>query len=426
MEKKKVLKEKKEHLTNPFEIALNQLDRAAKHIKLRSDVHKKLRIPKRVVIVAVPIEMDNGKWETYEGIRVQYNIDRGPAKGGIRFHPDVTVDEVKALAAWMTWKCAVVNIPYGGGKGGIACNPKKMSQKELEKLTRRYTTEIASVIGPKIDIPAPDVYTNSQTMAWIMDTYSMNKGYPVPGVVTGKPLIIGGSQGREEATARGCMFNVISICKHLGMNIKNATVAIQGYGNAGYIMAYLLEEIGCKIIAVSDSRGGIYNKNGLWPHDIKTHKDKTGSVVGYKNAESISNDDLLELKCDILVPAALEEVITYKNASDIKAKIIIEAANGPTTPDADEILFDKGIVVIPDILANAGGVVVSYFEWVQNLQSYYWTEKEVNSKLETIMNRSFEEVLVIAKKKKVDMRLAAYILAVGRVSEACMVRGIYP
>ena len=426
MAKKKVLKEKESHLINPFEIAIHQIDKAAKYLKLRADVHKKLRIPKRVVIVAVPIEMDNGTWETYEGIRVQYNIDRGPAKGGIRYHPDVTVDEVKALAAWMTWKCAVVNIPYGGGKGGIKCNPKEMSQKELERLTRRYTTEIASVIGPEIDIPAPDVYTNSQTMAWIMDTYSMNKGYPVPGVVTGKPLIIGGSAGREEATARGCMFIIIEVCKHLGMSIKNATVAIQGYGNAGYIAAYLLEEIGCKIIAVSDSKGGIYNKNGLWPHDVKTHKDKTGSVTGYKNAESISNDDLLELKCDILVPAALEEVITYKNAPNIKARVIIEAANGPTTPDADEILFDKGIFVVPDILANAGGVVVSYFEWVQNLQNYYWTKKDVNSRLEAIMNRSFEEVLVIAQKNKVDMRLAAYILAVGRVAEACLVRGIYP
>lgn len=417
---------KKQHMTNPFEIATYQLDMAAKKLKLRPDVHKKLRSAKRIVIVSVPIEMDNGRWETFEGIRVQYNMDRGPAKGGIRFHPDVTLDEVKALAAWMTWKCAVVNIPFGGGKGGIICNPKKMSMKELEKLTRRYTTEIMSVIGPDIDIPAPDVYTNPQTMAWLMDTYSMSKGRPIPAVVTGKPLEIGGSEGRVEATGRGCMFSIIQSCKHLGLDLKDLTVVIQGFGNAGYVSSYLLEELGCKIIAVSDTKGGIYNKNGVWPHDVKKHKEKTGSVVNYKDAENISNEELLELKCGVLIPAALEEVITYKNAPKIKAKIIVEAANGPTTPEADEILFDKGVFVVPDILANAGGVVVSYFEWVQNLQSYYWEEQEVNSKLEKIINRSYENVLNIAQKHKCHMRLAACMIAVKRVADAAIIRGIYP
>jgi len=426
MIKKKRKPAEKKHLTNLFEIATYQLDMAAKKLKLRPDIHKKLRIPKRIVIVSVPIEMDDGLWETFQGIRVQHNMDRGPTKGGIRFHPDVTVDEVKALAAWMTWKCAVVNIPYGGAKGGIKCNPKEMSVKELERLTRRYTTEIMSVIGPDLDIPAPDVYTNPQTMAWIMDTYSMNKGHPVPGVVTGKPVEIGGSEGRVEATARGCMLSIIESCKHLGMDVKKCSAVIQGFGNAGYTLAYLLEEIGCKIIAVSDSKGGVYNKNGLWPHDIKKHKDKTGSVVDYREADNVSNEELLQLKCDILVPAALESVITYKNAHGIKAKIIAEAANGPTTPAADEILFDKGVFLVPDILANAGGVLVSYFEWVQNLQNYYWSEKKVNSKLEQVITRSFEEVLTISQKHKIHMRLAAHMLAVKRVSDATLVRGIYP
>ncbi|MFH1958423.1 MAG: Glu/Leu/Phe/Val dehydrogenase [bacterium] len=426
MVKKKRKPAEKKHLINPFEIATYQLDMAAKKLKLREDVHKKLRIPKRIVIVSVPIEMDDGSWETFQGMRVQHNMDRGPTKGGIRFHPNVTLDEVKALAAWMTWKCAVVNIPYGGAKGGIKCNPKEMSVKELERLTRRYTTEIMSVIGPNIDIPAPDVYTNSQTMAWIMDTYSMNKGYPVPGVVTGKPIEIGGSEGRVEATARGCMFNIIESCKHLGMDVKKCSVVIQGFGNAGYTLAYLLEEIGCKIIAVSDSKGGIYNKGGLWPHDVKKHKNKTGSVVNYREADNISNEDILQVKCDILVPAALENVITHKNASRIKTRVIAEAANGPTTPDADEILLDKGVFVVPDILANAGGVLVSYFEWVQNLQNYYWSEKKVNSKLEQVITRSFEEVLNISQKHKVHMRLAAHMLAVKRVSDAALIRGIYP
>ena len=341
-------------------------------------------------------------------------------------HRNVTLDEVKALAAWMTWKCAVVNIPYGGAKGGVVCNPKEMSQDELERLTRRFICELGTMIGPEKDIPAPDVYTNAQTMAWIMDTYSMQQGHTVLSVVTGKPISVGGSRGRNEATARGCMFTVREACKHLGIDPAKATVAVQGYGNAGSIAARLLQELGCRIIAVSDSRGAVHNPEGMNADDVLKHKLATGSVVGFKDAESMSNDQLLELECDVLVPAALENTITAKNAPAIKAKIIAEAANGPTTPEADAILFEKKSFVIPDILANAGGVTVSYFEWVQGLQHFFWDEGEVNRKLEKIMVCSFEEVLSMSKKEKVNMRIAAYMLAVDRVAEATRVRGIYP
>ena len=341
---------------------------------------------------------------------MQHSIARGPCKGGIRYHPDVTLDEVRALATWMTMKCAVLNLPFGGAKGGVICNPKEMSKEELERLTRRYTSEISMIIGPERDIPAPDVYTNSQVMAWIMDTYSMNKGYSTLGVVTGKPLGLGGSKGRKEATARGCVFTIREAAEKMRIDLKKATAAIQGYGNAGSIAAKLLHEMGVKVIAVSDSKGGILNENGINPVDVLKHKEKTGSVINHPRCKNITNEELLELECDILVPAALENVITSKNAHNIKAKIITEAANGPTTPEADKILNKKGVFIIPDILANAGGVTVSYFEWVQDLQAHFWTEDEVNAKLENCMVESFNDVYEIHEKENVDIRMAAYML----------------
>ncbi|HID93523.1 MAG TPA: Glu/Leu/Phe/Val dehydrogenase [bacterium (Candidatus Stahlbacteria)] len=411
---------------NPWKIALEQFDIAADKLGLEKDMREILRKPKRQLIVSFPVKMDDGTYRVFEGYRVQHNLARGPAKGGIRYHPDVTLDEVKALAMWMTWKCAVVNIPFGGAKGGVICNPKEMSQRELEGLTRRFTDEISIIIGPEKDIPAPDVYTNPQTMAWIMDTYSMHHGYSIPGVVTGKPLSIGGSKGRNEATARGCSFTIREACKHLGINMNGATVAVQGYGNAGSIAAQLLQEMGCKIIAVSDSKGGIYSSGGFSATEVLEHKKETGSVINFPGTKPISNEELLELECDILVPAALENAITSDNAGNIKAKIIGEAANGPTTPEADKVLHDKGIFVIPDILANAGGVTVSYFEWVQDTQGFFWTENEVNERLERVMTESFADVFDISRREKVDMRTAAYMLAIGRVAEATRTRGIYP
>lgn len=411
---------------NAFEIAQKQFADAADILGLDEGVRKKLRTPERCLTVAIPTRMDDGRLEVFVGHRVQHNTTRGPAKGGIRFHPNVTLDEVKALASWMTWKCATVGIPYGGAKGGITCNPKEMSQGELERMTRRYASEISIIIGPEKDIPAPDVYTNAQTMAWIMDTYSMNKGYAVPGVVTGKPLALGGSLGRNEATAQGCVYIIEEAAKKLGIDLKTATAVIQGYGNAGSIAAYLLHDLGVKIIAVSDSRGGILNTQGFDPRKVLEFKNQTGSVVGFPGTEPISNEEILKLKCDILVPAALENCITLKNAAKINAKIVAEAANGPTTPGADEILFDRKIVVLPDILANAGGVTVSYFEWVQNVQELYWDIEDVNSRLKKIMTRSFNDVYAIHKDKKINMRKAAYVLAVGRVAEAFKLRGLFP
>jgi glutamate dehydrogenase len=411
---------------NPFKIAQLQLDIAAKKLGLDAGIHERLRWPERVLTVSIPVRMDSGKIRVYEGYRSQYNDWCGPAKGGIRYHPNVTLDEVKALSAWMTWKCAVVGLPYGGSKGGIICDPKNMSLGELERLTRRYTFMISPIIGPEKDIPAPDVYTNAQTMAWIMDTFSILRGYTVPGVVTGKPLVLGGSLGRNEATARGCVFTVREACKKLGIDPSKATAAVQGYGNAGCIAAKLLKELGVNIIAVSDSKGGIYNKSGIDPSKVEDVKTKKGSVVAFKEADAISNEDLLELPVDILIPAALENVITEKNAKKVKAKISAEAANGPTTPGADQILHKNGVFVIPDILANAGGVTVSYFEWVQNLYTFYWTEDEVNKQLERVMVRSFENVYDMHKKEKVDMRTAAYMVAVKRVAEAGLKRGMFP
>jgi len=411
---------------NPFEIAQQQFDSAAERLKLESWMREVLRRPKRQLIVSIPTRMDDGSIKVFEGYRVQHNLARGPAKGGIRYHPSVTLDEVKALASWMTWKCATVNIPYGGGKGGVICDPKNMSLRELENMTRRYASEISLIIGPDRDIPAPDVYTNAQTMAWIMDTYSMTVGATQLGVVTGKPLQIGGSQGRAEATARGVQFVTREACRERAISLKGAKVAVQGFGNAGSVAARLLSEDGASIIAVSDSSGGILNPKGLNITAVLAHKESTGSLRGFRDADSISNDRLLELECDVLVPAALENQITLANASRIRAKIVAEAANGPTTPGADEVLHKNGVFLIPDILANAGGVTVSYFEWVQSLQAFFWEEAQVNHHLEKVMTRAFNEVLSIAKKFNVHMRAAAYILAVGRVAEATRIRGIYP
>jgi len=411
---------------NPFEVAQKQFDKAADYLQLDESMRNVLKNPKRQLIVSIPVKMDDGRIAVFEGYRVQHNIARGPAKGGIRYHPDVTLDEVKALASWMTWKCATVNIPYGGGKGGVKVNPKELSYNELERLTRRYATEIAPIIGPDRDIPAPDVYTDSQTMAWIMDTISMFRGHTELGVVTGKPVSLGGSRGRNEATARGLLVTTREACRLNGISLSEAKVAIQGFGNAGSIAAKLLHADGAKIIAVSDSTGGIFNARGINPTAALKHKQETGSVVGFKGCDEISNKELLELKCDILVPAALENQITGENADRVKARIIAEAANGPTTPAADEILSGKGIFLIPDILCNAGGVTVSYFEWVQDLYRFFWTEKEVNHYLERTMTSAFHEVQETSQKYKVDMRTAAYILAIGRVAEATRVRGIFP
>ena len=411
---------------NPFNIAMRQFDTAAEKLQLEPGLREILRRPRRALMLSLPVKMDDGSIRVFQGFRVQHNNSRGPCKGGIRYHPNVSYDEVQALASWMTWKCATVNIPFGGAKGGIICDPKHMSKDELERLTRRYAYEISAVIGPAIDIPAPDVYTDAQVMAWIMDTYSMTQGHSAPGVVTGKPLFLGGSQGRNEATARGCVFVIRAACEVKKIDFKTATAAIQGFGNAGSIAAELLAKQGMKVIAVSDSSGGILNRNGLDVPAVVAHKHKKGSVVGFPGAESISSEEVLELECDILVPAALENQITLANASRVKAKIVAEAANGPTTPGADAILFEKGILVLPDILANAGGVTVSYFEWVQDLQELFWDEDEVNRKLEKIMVKAFADVHSTAAKYKVDMRTGAYILAIDRVATATRSRGIWP
>jgi glutamate dehydrogenase/leucine dehydrogenase len=409
-----------------WDVALEQLDDVAGRIGLDDYVHERLRHPQRELTVSVPIRMDDGTPRVFTGFRVQHSLIRGPSKGGIRYHPAVTIEEVRALAMWMTWKCAVVNIPYGGAKGGVVCNPKEMSLRELESLTRRYAAEISIIIGPTKDIPAPDVYTNAQIMAWIMDTISMTAGWCVTGVVTGKPVDIGGSLGRKEATGRGVMVTAIEAMKYLGIDVQGARVAVQGFGNAGSIAAMLMHDAGAKIVAVSDSKGGILNTKGLDPHSVLEHKTKTGSVVDYENSETITNAELLELECDLLIPAALENQITELNAPKIRARIIAEAANGPTTPEADKILHSKDIFVVPDILANAGGVTVSYFEWVQDLQALFWNENDINEKLRTIMVNSFDAVLRTAEKHKVDMRTAALILAVGRVANAMKIRGLWP
>jgi glutamate dehydrogenase (NAD(P)+) len=412
---------------NPFEVALEQFDRAADILGLDPGMREVLRRPKRQLIVSVPTKMDDGSIRVFEGYRVQHNIARGPAKGGVRYHPQVTLDEVKALASWMTWKCAVVNIPFGGGKGGVICDPKAMSQDELERMTRRFTSEISIIIGHDRDIPAPDVYTNPQVMAWMMDTISMTKGYSTLGVVTGKPIAVGGSAGRNEATARGCVVTIVEACNERGIDPKKASAAIQGFGNAGSICARILWEMGTKIIAVSDTRGGIYNPAGLPIDQVIAAKEKTGSVRGFAGkAEKISNDAVLEVGADVLVPAALEGVITAGNAPRIRAKIVAEAANGPTTPEADDILKKKDVLVVPDILANAGGVTVSYFEWVQDLYSFFWDTDFVFDHLQKTMQRAFREVFGAARQHRTTMRTGAMTLAVGRVAEATRIRGLFP
>ncbi|MBC5800299.1 MAG: Glu/Leu/Phe/Val dehydrogenase [Candidatus Eremiobacteraeota bacterium] len=411
---------------NVWKMAQEQLDDVARLIGLDEGVHAYLREAKRVLQVSVPVRMDDGRLQMFEGFRVQHNMSRGPGKGGIRFHPDVTLDEVKALAMWMTWKCALVNIPFGGAKGGVICDPKAMSERELERLTRRFTSEISIIIGPEKDIPAPDVYTTPQIMAWIMDTFSMQHGYSVAGVVTGKPVSIGGSLGRDKATARGCLYVVDEAMREIGKERSGARVAVQGFGNAGMHAADLMDAAGYQIVAVSDSRGGVANDAGLDIEGLIAYKARTGSVVGFKGGEALDNKAVLEYDCDVLVPAALEKVITPENAPRVRAKIIAEAANGPTLPDADDILYDRGIMVLPDILANAGGVTVSYFEWVQDLQNNFWEEDEINDRLRRKMVRAFTETLEAAKHHRVNMRRGAYAVAIDRVAEATMSRGLYP
>ncbi|MFQ5627866.1 MAG: Glu/Leu/Phe/Val dehydrogenase [bacterium] len=412
---------------NPFEMALTNFEHAANTMDLNHDIRERIRLPERELIVNFPVKLRDGSIKVFTGYRVQHNTARGPAKGGIRYHPNVNLDEVRALASWMTWKNAVVGIPFGGGKGGVTCNPKEMTLDELQNMTRRFAQEISIIIGPARDIPAPDVYTNAQTMAWIMDTYSMAKGYSIPGVVTGKPLSIGGSKGRNEATARGCVYTIAEAAAHKNIELKDASVAVQGFGNAGSIAARLMfDDHQSKIIAVSDSRGGIVNEKGLNPYQVVQFKEKTGTVVGYPEADAISNEDLLTLKCDVLIPAALENVITKEVAEKVNMKIIAEAANGPTIPAADEVLVEKGVFMLPDILANAGGVTVSYFEWVQDNYSFFWDENDINKQLKKVMVKSFQDVLQTSQKYNVDMRKAAYVLAVDRVAEAIQIRGIYP
>lgn len=412
---------------NIFDYAVEQFNIAADVVGLDDDMRRVLSTCKRELTVNFPVEMDDGSVQVFTGHRVQHNIGAGPSKGGIRYHQDVTVEEVKALAMWMTWKCAVVGLPYGGGKGGVRVNPKMLSQNELQNLTRRYTSEISIMIGPHSDIPAPDVNTNPQVMAWIMDTYGMHQGGVVePAVVTGKPILLGGSAGRFEATGRGCVYAIAEATKKYDMEFHNTRVVVQGFGNAGATVARIMHDEGCRIIAVSDSRGGTYNPNGLDIHAVDDHKRHNDTVASFPDGEPISNADLLELDCDVLVPAALEGQIRSDNAPRIKARLVAEAANGPTTPEADRILHDNGVIILPDIYANAGGVTVSYFEWVQGLQSFVWTEDEVNSRLHKVMADAFEAVHAVSRQYQVPMRTAAMVRSIQRVAEFARVRGIYP
>ncbi len=417
---------------NPFAVAQSQFDRAAAKLNLKPDMRSILREPKRELIVHFPVEMRDGTIQTFTGYRVQHNLNRGPGKGGIRYSLDVTLDEVKALAMWMTWKCATVDIPFGGAKGGVICDPGALNNRELERLTRRYATEISAIIGPYIDIPAPDVNTGSREMAWIMDTYSMHNGYPIPGVITGKPIEIGGAEGRGSATADGVVMCIEKAVEHVQMDIKGARVAVQGFGNAGQIAASLLHKLGAQIVAVSDTHGGIYNAAGFDPDSVlhykqeRSHDNRRGSVAGFPGTQEVSVSDVLEVPCDILIPAAVENQLTKRNAANIQAKLIAEAANGPTTLEADDILFKRGITVIPDILANAGGVTVSYFEWVQDLQRFFWDLAETEVRLRKIMTTAYDHVAAMAKEHHVDMRTGATMLAVARVARATELRGVYP
>ncbi|MDD3150357.1 MAG: Glu/Leu/Phe/Val dehydrogenase [Candidatus Gastranaerophilales bacterium] len=416
----------KELLTPTFLMAQQQLDNVAKHLNVDSGIIERLKFPRKSLIVSVPIRMDNGETKTFMGYRVQHDLAMGPSKGGIRYYPGVDLGETAALAMWMTWKCSLMNLPFGGAKGGIDCNPAQMSEGELERLTRRYTTEILPMIGPEKDIPAPDMYTNEQTMAWLMDTYSNYHGYAIPGVVTGKPIGLGGSLGRTEATGRGVAFTVLKALEKIKTKYSQPTVVVQGFGNVGAITARYLYKEGFKIIAVSDIYCGIYNPNGLNIDELEKYVAENKTVRGFKDSEVITNEELLELKCDILAPCAIGNVITGKNADRIKCRILAEGANGPVTPDADEILNKKDIFIIPSILANAGGVTVSYFEWVQDIQRLFWEEDEVVKKLKTLIDKAFEDVYQLALTKKIDARTAAMIIGVGRVAEAKRLRGLYP
>ena len=410
---------------NPFEDMMARFDHAAELVSLDPGIYKVLRPPEKQIIVSIPIQLDTGDVEVFTGYRVIHNTSRGPGKGGIRFDPNVTIDEVKALAAWMTWKCAVVNIPFGGAKGGVVCDPTKLSDAELERVTRRYTAALINVLGPESDIPAPDVNTNERVMAWIMDTYAMHKQSASHGVVTGKPIEIGGSLGRREATGRGCMIVTKEALKHLGLPVRGSRVAVQGFGNVGSVAAKLLGQEGLTVVAVSDASTGVYNENGIYIDEALQWVRENRYLDGYPGGDAISNEELLSLELDVLVPAAVENVITRRNAAGINTKVICEGANGPTTAAADRILEDKGVFVIPDILANAGGVTVSYFEWVQNRSGYFWDEKTVVDRLEAITVRSFADVLEVSKRHSVDMRTAAYMLSVERVAAVHRIRGMY-
>lgn len=411
---------------NPYELAKSQLRRVGEVFAIDPNLIGVLSHCKKAVEASIPVSMDDGSIEVFTGYRVTHNIARGPSKGGIRYHPDVTLDEVKSLSMWMTWKCALMALPFGGAKGGVVCDPKKLGASELERMTRRFTSEIINDIGPERDIPAPDVGTDGRVMAWIFDTYSMNKGHSVLGVVTGKPLSIGGSLGREEATARGSLYCIQALATKQGKRVRDHTVAVQGFGNVGANLARLMHGEGAKVIAVSDSRGGVYNPNGIDVPAALAHKQERGTLEGLANAEPVTNEELIELPCDVFAPCALEQVVTEENADRVKATIVCEGANGPVTPAADAILEDRGILVLPDVLANAGGVVVSYFEWVQGLQEYFWREDEVNAKLHDIVARAFEETWHTRERISTSMRMAAYGIAVQRVAEATTTRGLYP
>jgi glutamate dehydrogenase (NAD(P)+) len=412
--------------SSAYQTALEQLEIVAQHLRLEPGIHDVLRHSKRELHVSFPVKMDDGSLRVFNGYRVQHNNSLGPSKGGIRYHPEVRLDEVRALAMWMTWKCGLVNLPYGGAKGGVTCDPARMSHRELEGLTRRFTTEISVLIGPESDIPAPDLNTNPQIMAWMMDTYSMHRGYTVPAVVTGKPIGIGGSQGRVEATGRGVTIIAREAARHLGFPFEGASVVVQGFGNVGSVAARLMAASGAKVIAVSDQNGGVLNTKGLDIDALLQHAERTGSAVGFPDGDRLTNAELLELPCDILVPAAIDSQINEQNADRIHARVVVEGANGPTTPAADRILIDRGVILVPDILANAGGVVVSYFEWVQDLQAFFWTEAEVNAKMEQILKAAFEQTVATAAEHETDLRLGAHIIGVSRVAQATRLRGIYP
>lgn len=411
---------------NPWHQAMEQLDRAGKAMKLEPFALERLRHCKRILTVSVPVKMDDGTVKVFEGYRIQHNMDRGPAKGGIRYHPQVSLDEVKALSFWMTMKSAVVNLPYGGAKGGIICDPKKMSRGEIERMTRRYTAEISIIIGPDKDIPAPDVNTNDEVMAWIMDTYSMTIGYSCPGVVTGKPIEIGGSLGRKEATGRGVFYVTRELANREGFDLRKSSVVVQGFGNVGSNAANIFVEHGTKVVGISDVSGGLYDPKGIDLHDLFEYRRTHDTISDYPKAEHVPVDSFLELPCDILIPAAMENTITKANAERIKAKYIVEGANGPTSNEADAILQRRGVIVVPDILANAGGVTVSYFEWVQDMQAYFWSEKEINARLQEIIVGAFTEVYDLSKKENVDMRMGAFMVGLRRLGKAATIRGMYP